>query len=203
MLNSWQIPMMILVTKGLYDFIAPAIAKRWPAAGEKAIRWVMAAFVIAVLPTNVYLWAWRFVDLARHDYPFYLHRDDVAAFDWLRQHTEPDDVVLASLTVGQYAPALSGNTAFLAHWAQTVGFYDKQDRVARFFDAATPDDRRAETVRTFGVDYVLHGPAERALGDYDPATALWLTLTFSSPNVDVYAVQSNKLPTTVGPGGTP
>jgi uncharacterized membrane protein len=121
----------------------------------------------------------------------------------LRENTSPDDVVLSSLTVGQYVPALSGNTAFLAHWAQTVGFYDKQDRVAHLFDAATTDEERAETVRTFGVDYVFHGPAERALGDYDPATTPWLTVTFSSPQVDVYAVKSDGLPMTVGSGGKP
>jgi uncharacterized membrane protein len=103
--------------------------------------------------------------------------------------------VLSSLTIGQYVPALSGNTAFLAHWAQTVGFYDKRDRVVRFFDTSVPDEERAETLHIFGVDYVLHGPAERELGDYDPGTAPWLTLTFSTPRVDVYRV--------MGSGDTP
>lgn len=203
MLNSWQIPMMILVTKGLYDLIAPAIINRRPVTGEKVIRWTVVALVLVVLPTNVYLWAWRFVDLARHDYPFYLHRDDVAALNWLQENTSPDDIVLSSLTVGQYVPALSGNTAFLAHWAQTVGFYDKRDRVTRFFDATAPDRERTETLHTYGVDYVLHGPAERELGDYDPVTAPWLALTFSAPQIDVYRVQENKLPLALGSGGTP
>jgi len=194
MLNSWQIPMMILVTKGLYDFVVPAIMRTriGRICGWEAKRLVVAAFVLAVLPTNVYLWAWRFVDLARHDYPFYLHRDDVAALDWLRERTLPDDIVLSSLTVGQYVPAVSGNTAFLAHWAQTVGFYDKRDRVARFFDAAAADQERAETLRAFGVDYVFHGPAERALGGYDPAATPWLTLVFSAPQVDVYRVEGDR-----------
>jgi hypothetical protein len=203
MLNSWQIPMTILVTKGLYDFIAPAIARWKFGDGIKADRLVVTVFLLAVLPTNVYLWAWRFLDLSRHDYPYYLHRDDVAALDWLRENTPADDIVLSSLTMGQYVPALSGHTAFLAHWAQTVGFYDKQERVTRFFDATTLDEERAETLFTFGIDYVLHGPAERALGDYDPATTPWLRLAFSNPQVDVYAVQPDKLPTAVGPGGKP
>lgn len=211
MLNSWQIPMMLLVTKGLYDFVAPAIVQ-WKRGirdsecglGDRATRLlVVAAAVFAVLPTNVYLWAWRFVDLARHDYPFYLHRDDVAAMDWLRENTSPDDVVLSSLTVGQYLSAISGNTAFLAHWAQTVGFYDKRERVARFFDAATRDEERAATLHAFGVDYVLHGPAERALGDCDPANTPWLALAFSTPQVDVYRVEAARLSLDVSSGGAP
>jgi hypothetical protein len=203
MLNSWQIPMMILVTKGLYEFIAPAIAQWKSRIGDRAKRWVVVTFLLAVLPTNVYLWAWRFVDLARHDYPFYLHRDDVTALDWLRENTFPDDVVLCSLTVGQYVPTISGNTAFLAHWAQTVDFYDKSDRVTRFFDATASDEERAETLHAFSVDYILRGPAERELGDYDPAATPWLELVFSAPQVDVYRVKGDRLSWGVGSGGTP
>jgi len=202
MLNGWQIPMMALAAKGLYDFIAPAIAQWKFGIGGRAQRLAVVAFVLAVLPTNVYLWTWRFMDLARHDYPYYLHQDEVAALGWLRENTSPDNVVLCSLTLGQYVPALSGNTAFLAHWAQTVNFFDKRNRVARFFDAATPDAERAETLHTFGVDYVLHGPAERDLGSYDPVTTPWLTLTFSTPQVKIYRVQGDRLPLTVRSRGT-
>jgi uncharacterized membrane protein len=148
------------------------------------------------------LWAWRFTDLSRHDYPYYLHQDEVAALDWLRENTSSDDIVLSSITVGQYIPATSGNTAFLAHWAQTVDFYDKSDRVARFFNATVPDEERAETLRAFGVDYVFHGPAERKLGDYDPATTPWLALVFATPQVDVYRVKDDALASVVT-GGTP
>ncbi|MDY7076537.1 MAG: hypothetical protein SXV54_06385, partial [Chloroflexota bacterium] len=206
MLNSWQIPMMILATKGLYDFIAPAITQRKLAVrnSQFAVRkLVVVAFVLAVLPTNLYLWAWRFVDLARHDYPYYLYRDELAAMEWLDEQAADEEILLSSITIGQYIPALSGNTAFLAHWAQTVGFYDKRERVARFFDAAVPDEERTETLRAFGVDYVFRGPAERKLGDYDPATAPWLTLAFSAPRVDVYHVENVRLPPIAGSEGAP
>lgn len=192
MLNSWQVPMMILATKGLYEFIAPAIANWRPAMGQKVTRWVAVAFVIAVLPTNLYLWIWRFVDLRRHDYPYYLHHDEIAALDWLGENSSSDDVVLCSLTVGQYVPAISGNTAFLAHWAQTVDFYDKRERVAQFFDSPVDDKARLDTVCTFGVDYVFYGPAERELGDYDLAGSTWLTQVLSTPAVEIYQVKSNE-----------
>lgn len=196
MLNSWQIPMMILVTKGLCNFVAPAIAQWKPRirnlgfGPEDRVKRLMAVFVLAVLPTNVYLWTWRFVDLARHDYPFFLHRNDVAALEWLRENTSPDAVVLSSLTIGQYVPAISDNTAFLAHWAQTVDFYDKQERVEQFFDGSVSDQARLGTVCVFGVDYVFYGPAERDLGDYDPAYSTWLTEVCSTPLVGIYQVEN-------------
>jgi hypothetical protein len=203
MLNTWQVPMMVLTTLGLYGFIVPAVARWKPRFGSSAQQVVAVVFVLAVLPTNLYLWTWRFVDLARHGYPFYLYRDEVEALGWLQANTVADDVVLCSLTVGQYVPAVSGNTAFLAHWAQTVDFFEKRERVVRFFDAAVRDEERAETVQAFGVDYVLRGPAERALGDYDPATTPWLVLAFSTPQVDVYRVEGDGVTQVVGSGDVP
>ena len=187
MLNSWQVPMVILVVEGLYDLVVPALA-RWELVGKRVQRLVLTVFVLAILPTNIYLWTWRFVDLNRHDYPYYLYRDEVAAMRWLAQHTSADAVVLSSLDAGQYLPALSGRRAFLAHWTQTVGFFDKQERVARFFDARVDDSERLATLRTFGVDYVFYGPAERALGEYNLPESPLFSVAFSSPQVTVFRV---------------
>jgi uncharacterized membrane protein len=191
MLNSWQIPIAILATTGLYRLVPVITARirRLKLSPDWASRLAVMALVLAVLPTNLYLWAWRFVDLARHDYPYYLSRDEIAALDWLSENTSPDDVVLSSITVGQYVPALSGNTAFLAHWAQTVDFYEKSERVERFFDPAVAEDERSETLRTLGVTYVFYGPVERAMGGYDPAESSSLVEVYTSPEVKLYAVR--------------
>jgi hypothetical protein len=194
MLNSWQVPMMILAVKGIRHYIGPALSewlssRQWAWSPERISRCLMILLVVMVLPTNVYLWTWRFVELRRHDYSYYLYRDEVEALNWLDENANPADVVLSSITVGQYVPAVSGNTAFLAHWAQTVDFYDKTERVERFFDVTTPKDERIDTLRSFNVAYVFYGPAERALGEYDPGESSLFAEVFSSPHVKLYAVQ--------------
>jgi hypothetical protein len=200
LLNGWQVPIGILATRGLYRYVAPAVAtwraRRRPAARPADSRAVpaalAAALLVAIVPTNLYLWAWRFVDLSRHDYPYSLRADEVQALDWLDRHAAPDDVVLASLTLGQYVPVLTGSHAVLAHWAQTVDFYGKSERVAEFFAAATPDRRRQATLRAYSVDYVLVGPAEQALGGFQPGTAPYLRLVYTTPQVQVYAVDLDR-----------
>lgn len=194
MLNSWQIPMMILAAIGLHDFIIPAINRRRPDFSIHLSRWASAVIILAVLPTNLYLWSWRFVELSRHTYSYYLYRDEITALKWLKQNTSPGDIVLASGTIGQYIPALSGNTAFLAHWAQTIGYYEKVNRVNSFFNPATPDTERAQTVRAFHIAYVFFGPAERQLGAYNPATTPWLTPAFPNSQVDIYRVLHDRMP---------
>jgi len=147
------------------------------------------ALIVVILPTNLYLWAWRFTDLARHDYPYYLHKDELAALAWLDANAQPDDVVLSSVTIGQYVPALAGTRAFLAHWAQTLDFFGKSAMVNEFYAQDTPDARRQQIAQTYHVRYVFYGAAEQALGEYVPESSGFLRLVFSRPHAKVYAVQ--------------
>jgi hypothetical protein len=194
MLNGWQIPIMILAAMALHDFLIPAVSRRRPAMSAQASRWIVAACLLAVLPTNLYLWSWRFIELSRHTYSYYLARDEIAGLEWLKQNAPPADIVLASETIGQYVPAISGNTAFLAHWAQTVNYYDKVAQVINFFDLAGSDAGRAQTVGTYHVAYIFWGPAERLLGAYDPAAVAWLFPAYANPQVTIFQVAIDNLP---------
>ena len=44
------------------------------------------ALLLLVVPTNVYLLLWRVTELARHERPFFLHRDEADALEWLAAH---------------------------------------------------------------------------------------------------------------------
>jgi hypothetical protein len=195
MLNGWQVPIAILAVQGLFKYVLPwvgqlSIRRGWRWRGESFRRGLAAALLAVVIPTNLYLWAWRFVDLARHNYPYYLRTDEVAALRWLGPQGAGGDVVLASQMLGQYVPVLTGKHAFLAHWAQTVDYYGKEQMAAEFFAAGTSDVRRRAILQQYGVDYVVYGPVERALGSYNPEQAAFLeAVHVASPDVRVYRVR--------------
>ncbi len=193
MLNGWQIPIAILAVQGLFRYGVPWVQsvahdRQWRWSDIEIRKALAIALVTIILPTNLYLLAWRFVDLQRHDYPYYLYKDEIAAFTWLDAHVQPDDVVLSSLTTGQYIPAMTGAHAFLAHWAQTVSFFTKSDMVNHFFASETKASERRQIVNQFDVQYVLYGPSERMLGKFDPVDDADFTLVFSTPSVNVFKV---------------
>jgi len=195
MLNGWQVPIAILATQGAFAYIVPMLV-RWrqpaqPPTRRLAITTVMMVILFSAF-TNIYLLGWRFLDLSRHDYPFYLYRDEVAALRWLEANAAGDEVVLSALAVGQYVPAETGAHAFLAHWAQTVDYYGKEAAVARFFDPAVSDSERAQIMATYGVDYIVDGPAEQALGGYRLAESPAFRPMFVSGAVGVYAPVSEQ-----------
>jgi uncharacterized membrane protein len=145
--------------------------------------------VLMILPTNLYLWSWRLLDLSQHDYPYYLYKEEIGALEWLEKQPDVDSVVFSSLTFGQYVPALTGKHAFLAHWAQTVDFYSKGDMVNEFYDPETDHARRLAILQAYNVKYVIYGPAERLLGEPDFARSAFLEEVFSSSKVQIFEVR--------------
>jgi hypothetical protein len=191
LLTGYQLPMAVLAAWGLFDHILPWLQERLRGGRwrERLSRWAPALFLLAVLPTNLYLVAWRVMDLGRHDYPYYLYQDDLAAMRWLGENAEPDDVVLSSYTIGHYIPGLTGCRPFLANAVMTMDSHRKEQIVTAFFDPATPEAEREALLRQYGVRYLFYGPAERALGGYDPASSPLFQEVFASGRVRVYGVR--------------
>ena len=151
------------------------------------LRFVAGAFLLAVLPTNAYLFSWRLLELGRHQYDFYLTRADVSGLSWLSANADSEDVVLSSLNIGQYVPVMTDAHAYLAHWAQTAHFYARRDAVQRFFAAGTSRTERAHILLAHSVDYVFVGPAERRLPDFDVHATDGMHVVFSQEDVTIYA----------------
>lgn len=193
MLACWQVPVVILATRVVLEKRGRDLThSRGRLAGSRQML-VGIALVVAVLPVNVYLLSWRFVDLGRHDYPYYLHRDEVAALQWLDENADDSETVLSSLSIGQYVPGYAGNRAFLAHWAQTLEFYKKRDLVEGFYRADSSDEQRLEVLQSYGVRYVFFGPQERSLGGFEPSRVGYLTPVFERPLAQLYRVDEANL----------
>lgn len=195
-LNGWQFPIAILASRGLFEKIGPWVRKRLRSVSVQPLRFSVALatlFVVASVPTNLYLFAWRFYDLSRHTHPYYLYRDEVAALQWLNQNSAPGDVVLSTMDIGQYIPVYTYNRSFIAHWAMTLNFFQKRDAATAFYDSAWPEAERQRLLMTYNVGYVLWGEAELASGTLDPRTLPYLTESFSAPRAKLYRVNLTRV----------
>ncbi len=193
MLNGWQVPIAILATCGLFWYVIPFAQKtvqksRFSWSSKTVQNGVIVVVLMLVIPTNVYLWLWRFVDLRRQTYPFYLYQEELDAMDWLEENAVASDVVLSSETIGQFLPAMTGTHAYLAHWAQTVNYFDKRDKVQQLFLQSTSDAQREQILQQFSVDYIFYGPVEQEMGQYQPANSPFLQEVYASPHVKIYQI---------------
>jgi uncharacterized membrane protein len=113
---------------------------------------------------------------------------EINAMTWLEKNAKPDDVVFSSLTTGQYIPMLTGTHAYLAHWAQTLDFFGKSERVASFFAKEAQPAQQKTILQEGNVQYIFFGPAEQALGTGGLADLTGLKTVFSDGLVTVYQV---------------
>lgn len=195
MINSWQVPVILLAGIGLFRWILPWFQKL--NKSPQVIGWISTLIVAFCALTNMYLFAWRFYDLHRYDYPFFLHKDEVAALHWLEQNTPNTSIVLSDLEVGQYIPGISGRTAFLAHWAQTIRYYDKQEVVDKIFDPQIQNAQKIELLKAYQVDYVLSGNKVEATGAVGENFLAFLKPVWTSKGAIIYSVE------TISPGISP
>jgi hypothetical protein len=197
LLTGYQIPLAVMATWAIYDRLIPWARERlefsrWSRFAHHT-RWIPAVFILAVLPTNLYLFAWRIVDLNRHNYPYYLHQSDYRSFLWLEANSDPDDVVLSSFAIGHYIPGFSGNKAFLSNAVMTMDFFTKYELVERFYSDEMKDEERFEFMHNYNIRYVFYGPSERRMGSYEPDDSNFYRLVFEYENTKVYEVLHSRI----------
>ena len=124
-----------------------------------------------------------------HRQPAYLPRDLVDAATWLRS-VDAATVILSYYDEGivNIIPAYAARTVYVGHRVETVNVAAKSREVEWFFNR----DRLAAVEATFlkkrNIGYLFFGPAERALGIFNPADKPYLREVFSNQTVSIYQV---------------
>jgi hypothetical protein len=193
-----QVPLGLFAAMGmLYDIVLPfgrsglvrwlSRQRRYSRGGMR--RWLIAALVLATVPTNLLLILGNCVEVAARRAPIFHERAELDALDWLRTHTDPSDTVLCAYETGNYVPARAGNRVVLGLGPETIYAERKRVEVGRFFDVGETDAWRQAMLTRYGVAYVLVGPAERALGRFDPDGPAYLERVWANEDYTVYRVK--------------
>jgi hypothetical protein len=205
LLSGWQVVGGVLATIALYRKVLPWLQQRFSRISQpNLVRGMVAAFLLIIIPTNLYLVAWRFLDLNRTlrqdlyvdaaghadaEARYFLRTTEVNALNFIESAVTSSDVVMSTHDIGQYIPALTGARSFIGHWAQTLDFYGKRDMVEAFFNPATPDSERQRILDEFNIRYVLMTPEAATFG-YDPHDAPYLTEVFAEGSTFVFEVNA-------------
>lgn len=85
--------------------------------------------------------------------PYFLPRELREGFDWLDQHADPSDVVLAPPYLCAFVPYLAGNRVH-AHPA-VPGKANSMNQIFVFYHDTNPVEEKAKFLADAGIDYVL------------------------------------------------
>ena len=179
MVAAVQVPLALLAAVGLVAWF-------------RHRRLVLVAYVDIASLSNLLLVAGSLGPIQQRTAPVYRAGDEVAALEWLAAHSQPEETVLASFQVGNVIPARTDLRVFAGHGPETLDSAEKRADVRRFFKPDASREWRQTLLKEYGIDYVIFGPAERSLGDWDPFSAQYLELMQREGQYAIFAVASQE-----------
>jgi len=171
LITGLHVPLCILAAMGLV---------RW-LNNRRRSRQVIALVIALSAVGTLFGWSLPLaaaLQSPEQSYPaslLFIRSDEQAAFDWLRGHSTPDTVVLASPRVGMFLPGQTGARAYYGHPFETIAAATKRAQAEAFFrgEIAAPP-----------VDFIFYGPTEQALGQ--PTAFNRLPVVFTAGAVTIY-----------------
>ncbi len=150
-------------------------------------RLVTPALFGLALPTNLLLLLLWIVGAVSHAPGLYLSGDEAQAMSWLRQETPAHALILASPELGNFIPAQTGRRVIYGHPFETVHALEEETQVNAFYGDGWTDAQTSGFLHQRGVDYVIVGNRERALGSL--ADLRGYPQVFQAGEVAIYSVK--------------
>ena len=193
MMQGLQIPMILLAVIGL-NYIYCYLKARLPA--EKFDFWVSNKYLAVILfvllfgSSHIFNWVREFSIVVNKTQPvLYISNDTTAAFDWLKQNTQPSQVILTDFYNGNLIPGRIGHKIFLGHGVETLFFNSKFEQVNWFFSNNNLDDKKKLFLENNNISYILYTGQTRNLGDFQPSKKNYLQQVFQKGELEIYKVK--------------
>jgi hypothetical protein len=156
-------------------------------------RIIIPLMAVSLIPT-ILLLAGMILNLGPSE-PVYQPARRVAAFEYLRTHSEPGDVVIAAYPTSNALPAWAPVRVVVGHGPESVGFADLMPRVERFYLSQTTDPERIGLLTELEVRYVFWGPSEMMPSGsseaFNPDVLDYLQLIYQQGDYHIYEVRIN------------
>jgi hypothetical protein len=193
--NGWHFALALLAALGLERGAVPRLSQ-W-VSGTHRVRWdtgstdtLRRVLLILTVPSTLMV-ALLGVRIAQMQpgFPYYGPRDELRAMDWLAEHVDFQDVVLAAYPTGNVLPTRALCRTVVGQQFTTLDPMEKLASLASFYDAETSSAERQAILERYGVTIVYHGRWERAMGDFDPDRAAYLREIHRDGEIAIYRVK--------------
>jgi hypothetical protein len=168
-------PVCVLAVEGLRGWV-------WPRLRPWLRPLLVGVVAVAALPSNLLVYAALMGAVQERNPIAFLTQAEAGALRWLGEHARAGDLVAAAPEMGLYVPVWSAARVLYGHPFETLEADAQRALVEGFYaNPILPDS----FVRQQGIDYVLLGPRERAIGAGDTSDE-W-QLVYDGGEVLIYA----------------
>ncbi len=181
-----SIPISLLAAAGLFQLYSVIKSYRVRLAVP-----CIAAITIFLLLGSVQLVITDFQTIGKDSkasYYYFVSTEEYEGLTWLREHTQPTDVILSNWFYGNLIPGTSGRRVYVGHKAQTITFEDKVARINSFL--LEKDDEKSQSfLRENSITYIYVGNNDSLLQyGYHPESKSYLEKVFDKGGARIFKV---------------
>jgi len=147
-------------------------------------RWIL----LLAFPTTIMLIVGGLLATWRPSMPVFRLNDEIQAFAYLRQSASPGEVILASFDTSNALPAWAPLRVVIGHGPESVALTNLRPQVEAVYSSGWSADKRKQFFNEYDVRYVIWGPMERKLGEWDPGIASYLKKAFEVGEFQIFEV---------------
>ena len=122
---------------------------------------------------------------------------ELAALDYLREHTGPKDIILATPGTAALVPGYTGRTVYAGHWGETVYYKWKLAQLIGFYLPGGSNAERLSFLRKHKITYVVGyhsmGEAKTDMEDFRAKPVPFLQPMFETDEISIYRVKDAEL----------
>lgn len=134
------------------------------------LRIASIVLVLLSIPSNLVVVGSGLAGVMSMDPVVVLSKDEHAAYTWLAENADPQDLVLAGYQSGNRIPAFAELRVLYGHPFETPHAEEQKKLIKELFQDQRSYSEIATDLQSLRIRYVLYGPEERELGE-----ARWLS----------------------------
>lgn len=147
-------------------------------------RWI---FLLA-FPSTIMLFLGGLLAAWNPSMPVFRLKDEILVFNYLQQSASPGEIVLASFNTSNAVPAWAPLRLVIGHGPESVGLADLRPQVEDFYRSDWSAAEREQFIDDHNVHYIIRGPLERQLGEWDPTVVPYLDPVFELGEFKLFKV---------------
>ena len=157
---------------------------------RRAVRAVALGFCI---PTSLFLITISVVGALYLRSPFYIPEDEVRAYNWLRENTQKEDVVLAGEVAGNQIPAWTGRRVVWGHPFETIDSERKRKLVEDFYTGRLSSEESVRTLTDTGATILYYGKREHQMGTLPTGIDTVIHPIYKDDDVEIFRIDRGAL----------
>jgi hypothetical protein len=151
--------------------------------------WLNLSLLISLV-TNIVLLFATLQAVQKRDNVIFLYREEVQAFDWLRENLPEDAVILAAPESGSFLPAWTGLRVVYGHPFESIQSENRKQLVERFYQGKFSLSEQKKFLAENSVTAILWGMRERVIANPEVEYILKQTcpIGYRSEQITIYLV---------------